>query len=251
MEFEKSLLIRTRPRGNSLREAMQVMKCSPRVVWIESQVRQRYSKTRILDVGFVGNYQEPFLNLALHRQNPQAQIVGVDVNVEGVLKWRLPGTLAADGERLPFKDASFDAVLCLEVLEHLYCPIRLLAEFWRVLQPDGELVVTTPNAWSWWNFLRHWMTGSITSRVQRGVYRHYLGDADHKQFYDPLSLINLLDDTGFETIGITTKNHAIPLLRRWFKFFDLLDWQFYPMNRLGYYLCPITRKAHPPKSLHK
>ncbi|MGH8009280.1 MAG: hypothetical protein ACREQ3_20010, partial [Candidatus Binatia bacterium] len=104
-----------------------------------------------------------------------------------------------------------------------------------------------PNAWSWWNFLRHWMMGSLASRVQRRVYRRYLGDEDHKQFYDPLSLMNLLEHAGFEILSIETKNHAIPLLRRWGKIFDLLDWQFYPMNRLGYNLCLIARKAHPPR----
>ncbi len=220
---------------------------SPRVVWVETQVRQRYSRARILDVGCIGDYQEPFLHLALRRQNPHAQILGVDINVEAVLKWRLGNTLVADAGLLPFKVGSFDVVLCLEVLEHLYRPLSLVVECWRVLRPGGELVITTPNAWSWWNFLRHWMTGSLVSRAQRGVYRHYLGDIDHKQFYDPLTLMNLLDDAGFETIVVQTKNHTIPLLRRWFKKFELLDWQFYPMDRLGHYLCLVAKKEHSPR----
>lgn len=91
------------------------------------------------------------------------------------------------------------------------------------------------------------MTGSLISRSQRKIYRHYLGDADHKQFYDPLSLMNLLDDAGFETVEVVTKNHAIRILRRWFKSFDLLDWQFYPMSRVGHYLCLIAKKAHSPR----
>lgn len=206
-----------------------------------------YSKSRILDVGFVGAYEEPFLHLALQGQNPQAQIVGVDINMEGLLKWHLPNTLVADGKQMPFKDASFDAVLCLEVLEHLYCPLRLLTECWRVLRPGGEIVITTPNAWAWWNFLRHWMMGSLVSRAHRDIYRHYLGDTDHKVFYDPLSLMNLLDDAGFQTMAVTTKNHAIPLVRRRFKCFDRMDWQFYQMNRLGHYLCLIVKKSHQPR----
>src|SRR5574337_1253154 len=104
------------------------MKRSPRVVWVEAQVGRCYSKSRILDMGFVGAYEEPFLHLALRGQNPQAQIVGVDINLEGLLKWHLPNTLAADGKQMPFRDASFDAVLCLEVFEHMYCPLRLLTE---------------------------------------------------------------------------------------------------------------------------
>jgi 2-polyprenyl-3-methyl-5-hydroxy-6-metoxy-1,4-benzoquinol methylase len=217
------------------------------VAWVETQVCQRYPKARILDVGFVGDYHEPFLHLTLRRKNPHAQIVGIDSNLKGVAKWRLHNTFVADVRLLPFKASSFDAVLCLEVLEHLHCSVRVLIECWHVLRPGGVLIITTPNAWSCWNTLRHWMLGSLASRAHRNVYRHYLGDEDHKQFYDPLSLMNLLDDAGFEVIVIETKNHAIPLLRRWFRSFDLLDWQFYPMDRMGHYLCLIAKKAHSPK----
>jgi SAM-dependent methyltransferase len=132
----------------------------------------------------------------------------------------------------------------------LYCPFRVLSEFWRVLRPAGELVITTPNAWSWGNVVRHWLIGSLASRSERDVYRGYLGDADHKHFYDPLSLMNLMHDAGFRTLSLTTKNHALPGLRRWIRGCDLLDWQFYPMDRLGHYLCLIARKNHAPISTH-
>jgi hypothetical protein len=90
----------------------------------------------------------------------------------------------------------------------------------------------------------------MTSRCERRVYRSYLGDADHKHFYDPLSLINVIHDAGFETIALTTKNHAVPGLRRWLKSCDLLDWQFYPMDRLGHYLCLVARKSAAPRQVH-
>jgi len=225
----------------------EAKKRSPRVAWVESRVRERYSTSRLLDVGFVGTYQEPFLHLAIRSQNPRAQIIGVDINVREMLKRRLSNVVGARAESLGFKENAFEVVLCLELLEHVYSPMNILLEFWRVLRPGGNLILTTPNAWSWWNFARHWMTGSLTSRSQRKVYRHYLGDADHKQFYDPLSLMNLLDDAGFEIVEAVTKNHAVPVLRRWSKSFDLLDWQFYPMNRIGHYLCLVAKKAHAPR----
>jgi SAM-dependent methyltransferase len=47
---------------------------------------------------------------------------------------------------LPFPDASFDALLFNEVLEHLlYAPMLLFREFRRVLVPGGRLYLTTPN----------------------------------------------------------------------------------------------------------
>ena len=49
-------------------------------------------------------------------------------------------------EGLPFCDASFDLILCYVVLEHLRQPAAVLGEFWRVLRPDGTLIIKTPAA---------------------------------------------------------------------------------------------------------
>lgn len=53
----------------------------------------------------------------------------------------------ADALRLPFADASFDTVLCNQVLEHVPEPARLMAEVQRVLRPGGVLLLTTPQVW--------------------------------------------------------------------------------------------------------
>ncbi len=181
---------------------------SPRVVWIEEAVRRRYADCRILDVGFVGGYEKPFIHFAIRQQNPNSKVVGVDLDVSGIKKHRIPDTLAADAKELAFKDNSFDAVLLLEVLEHLHCPDSILKELWRVVHPTGELLVTTPNAFAWWNVICHWLLGSLKSRVSRSVYKGYLGAPGHVSFYDPLSLMNVMYESGFETRIICTKNHA-------------------------------------------
>jgi len=46
---------------------------------------------------------------------------------------------ATRAEELPFPDARFDAVLMLNVLDHVEDPARALAEVARVLRPDGRL----------------------------------------------------------------------------------------------------------------
>jgi SAM-dependent methyltransferase len=48
-----------------------------------------------------------------------------------------------DGRTLPFADASFDAALCLEVLEHIEEPRAFLAEVRRVA--PRQLIVSVPN----------------------------------------------------------------------------------------------------------
>jgi SAM-dependent methyltransferase len=48
-------------------------------------------------------------------------------------------TIAARGENLPFEDASFDIVLCDNVVDHAESPRRILEEIARVLAPGGSL----------------------------------------------------------------------------------------------------------------
>lgn len=52
---------------------------------------------------------------------------------------------AANLVSLPYPDGAFDAVVSLQVIEHLHAPQEFLAECARVLAPAGVLVISTPN----------------------------------------------------------------------------------------------------------
>lgn len=52
--------------------------------------------------------------------------------------------IVSDITAIPKPDASFDAILCTEVFEHLPRPLAALAEFSRLLRPGGELILTAP-----------------------------------------------------------------------------------------------------------
>ena len=56
-------------------------------------------------------------------------------------------SMAGDALRLPFADATFDRVICAEVLEHVPDDRAAMAEITRVLKPGGTAAVTVPRFW--------------------------------------------------------------------------------------------------------
>lgn len=85
-------------------------------------------------------------------------VVGLDRDGPSLVKAReglamLPaatattGFVEGDAYRTPYADATFDAVICSEVLEHLEDYHAALAEIARVLKPGGVFVATVPRAW--------------------------------------------------------------------------------------------------------
>jgi SAM-dependent methyltransferase len=99
--------------------------------------RDRYVRhpARILDVGCGDMPYYPLFASVAH------EYLGTDVQ---------PGprvTYVCPVERLEIPDASFDLVLCTQVLEHVSGPEQALAEIARVLRPRGHAFVTTHGVW--------------------------------------------------------------------------------------------------------
>ena len=103
---------------------------------------------RILDLGA----GEGFVSLAL-REAFACRIValdaappilhqGVDRDVDGSSQHWLLG----DGAQLPFRDGSFDGLVCSEVLEHVDDDASVVREIARVLKPGGVAALTVPCA---------------------------------------------------------------------------------------------------------
>jgi SAM-dependent methyltransferase len=78
--------------------------------------------------------------------------------------------IVSDILNIPEPNASFDAVLCTEVLEHLPDPVRALDEMARLLRPGGTFIITAP-FWSLTHFAPyHYATG-----FNRYFYEFHLG----------------------------------------------------------------------------
>lgn len=54
-------------------------------------------------------------------------------------------SVVADAQVLPFSAGSFDAVFCINMLEHVPSPRQVLEEAARVLVPGGRFLAVTPN----------------------------------------------------------------------------------------------------------
>ncbi len=74
----------------------------------------------------------------------------------------------ADGCQLPFAGGSFDTVLNIQVLEHVFEPIAMVNELARVLKPGGIAIVLVPQTSNlhmlphhYYNFTRYWCEAAV------------------------------------------------------------------------------------------
>lgn len=104
---------------------------------------KKYAQGRLLDVGCGDKpYEALFLDTV-------SEYIGVDLPISRSANKNIKrANIYNDiNKGLPFRDASFDTVLCTEVLEHIPEPDSLIAESNRVLRKEGYLILTTPQVW--------------------------------------------------------------------------------------------------------
>lgn len=119
-----------------------------RIAWIEKTLRNLPRGLRLLDAGCG---EQPFRKLCSHLDYVSQDFAQYDGKGDGVGlqtgAWDGANStlnLICDITSIPEPDASFDAVMCTEVLEHLPDPVKALHEFSRLLKPQGLLILTAP-----------------------------------------------------------------------------------------------------------
>jgi SAM-dependent methyltransferase len=75
------------------------------------------------------------------------KVYGTDVDRESVVRGveEVPNLALAVGEKMPFRDGTFDVILLHEVLEHVDNDLETLREANRLLAPGGRVVIFCPN----------------------------------------------------------------------------------------------------------
>lgn len=150
------------------------------IEWLELR-----PKKRLLDVACGSG--GPSLRIA---GRTGATVVGVDIHPDGI---RTASQQAARrgltelasfevldaGQALPFEDKAFDAVMCIDAINHLAHRPRVLAEWARVLRPAGRLLFTDPAV----------VTGPLTNeeiavRSSIGFFLFVAPDTDERMLAD-------------------------------------------------------------------
>jgi SAM-dependent methyltransferase len=132
----------------------------------------------------------------------------------------------AERDRFPYPDNHFSLVLCGEMLEHLaHDPMHMLWECNRVLQPDGWLLITTPNL-SCARALEGILCGCQPYLFSQ--YNLQNSSEHHHREYTPDDVRDVLVAAGFTVVTLETEdvwlksNPAILSLIRQLKFSDEL-----------------------------
>ncbi|MFC4626552.1 class I SAM-dependent methyltransferase [Daeguia caeni] len=117
-------------------------------------------------------------------------------------------------EELPLPDSSIDRILMVHALEYAENAEETLKELWRVLAPNGRIVIVVPN--------------------RRGVWARF----EHTPFgsgrpYSRRQLATLLREANFTVNTITHALHFPPVTRRWMMRPSLA------LDGLGRRVCPI------------
>lgn len=133
---------------------------------------------------------------AIGSVRPDVRLVGLDISRAALRRAAALGTPAemrlisgADAS-LPAADGEFDAVLMLDVLEHVNDPSGLLAEVHRVTKPKGVVHLHVPCEEDWLALWR-WLPGQ---RGERALKRRFGG---HVQRFRRQDIAALLRAAGF------------------------------------------------------
>ncbi len=161
-----------------------------RLSWFDKQFD--WQGKDVLDLGCAGGFMAEALD------DRGARVTGIDPAKEAVAAARAHAqaegkTIRYDvgvGEALPYADASFDAVVCVDVLEHVRSLPRVISEVSRVLSPGGYFLFDTINR----NPIARLATITIAEDVLKLLPK---GTHDPEMFIKPTELRSALELAGF------------------------------------------------------
>lgn len=101
-------------------------------------------------------------------------------------------------EAIPPNAGTFDTIISLNVIEHIYSPLSFIMSIKERLSRNGNLILATPDAGSFW------------FRIMKRKWPS-LKAPEHIAFYTKKTLTRLLENTGFHNFRDLSYLHAFPL----------------------------------------
>jgi ubiquinone/menaquinone biosynthesis C-methylase UbiE len=135
---------------------------------------------------------------------------GVEVNAAGLAAARARGHDVREGrvEAIPYDDAEFDLVTCLDVIEHTDDDVAALRELRRVTRPGGHLVVSVPaHPWLWSRHdevnghRRRYTRRTLRRAAEAGGWRVERQTGFNVVYLAPAALVRLIRREGEEAGG--------------------------------------------------
>lgn len=131
-------------------------------------------------------------------------VYGIDLSECAVQRAQEKGITAQVGDicsKLPFKGGDFDVVLLIEVIEHVFDPLSLLSESYRILKKGGIFICTIPNAGTIINRLHFLLTGVFKDYTARfNVLYPDFCFTEHIRVFSPKIMKKLLKYYNFKVI---------------------------------------------------
>lgn len=97
----------------------------------------------------------------------------------------------------PFEDNSFDGIICSEILEHLFEPMTLINECYRILKNEGIMILTVPNFNNIDNILiRHQnIVYNIDNQMSIEHIRHYTLESIKRILYNKFDVLKVMGNS--------------------------------------------------------
>lgn len=142
-----------------------------RGAWLEQTQKRVPAGARLLDAGAGERRHKKYCGHLEYVAQDFAQYDGQgDRSGLQTGAWDQTGLdIVGDIAAVPEPDGSFDAVLCVEVFEHIPHPVEALREFARLLKPGGRLILTAPFC-----SMTHFAPYHFYTGFTQYFYEHYL-----------------------------------------------------------------------------
>jgi len=195
--------------------------------WVKAEAAKLPAGARVLDAGAGASKYRPYFAHCRYETQDFCRYEGP------LVSYVEPIDHVCEITRIPLPEASLDAILCTEVLEHVTNPMAVLNEFSRLLKPGGKLLLTAPvlsglhmEPYHYYSgfthhWYRHWLPasgfviGSIVPQGGKGRLGVYFVQAAYSSWRDwelEVRGIKRLLSLGLRMLAKLPVHYILPLL---------------------------------------